>query len=435
MDVEKDVIDHLDGTLRYYLSGAIFTPKHVVIVKIKDELKFKESFDKFNDNAKNLAEQRGFEFSVKERKGIEVYGVNNQGASGFWAVHKGELYFSTNSRAISTHIRKAASSGKSSVIETELARKTLAVSKSLGLEGPIFLQHYDLDRVTETVVPLIQGAMAFLPPEFEDNFEFTANDFPPIESLLGLRSTHSMIFKSRNGYTGIARYDTPIPLEFSSIAGAGIAIGMLLPAVQQVREAARRTQSLNNQRQLVLAMHNYYSDNDSLPPAYTVDDDGNPLLSWRVAILPYLEQQDLYDQFHHDEPWDSEHNIQLLDQMPLLFKNPSTAGQPGWTDYVAPINDDSVLVPGAGIDFDAVTDGTSATVMLMEVGASQQVPWTSPQDIEIETLESLDEIDNGHPGTVLIAMADGSVRAISKFGYSLDQLIQATRKSDGEGLE
>ena len=176
-----------------------------------------------------------------------------------------------------------------------------------------------------------------------------------------------MIFKSRNGYTGIARYDTPIPLEFSSIAGAGIAIGMLLPAVQQVREAARRTQSLNNQRQLVLAMHNYYSDNDSLPPAYTVDDDGNPLLSWRVAILPYLEQQDLYDQFHHDEPWDSEHNIQLLDQMPLLFKNPSTAGQPGWTDYVAPINDDSVLVPGAGIDFDAVTDGTSATVMLLSL--------------------------------------------------------------------
>ena len=219
------------------------------------------------------------------------------------------------------------------------------------------------------------------------------------------------------------------------MAVAGIGVGMLLPAVQQVREAARRTTSLNNQRQLALALHNYHAANDSFPPAYTVDDDGNPLLSWRVAILPYIDQQDLYDQFHHDEPWDSEHNIQLLDQMPLVLKNPSTAGQPGSTDYVAPMSDDSVLVPGEGTGFEPITDGTANTILLMEVGASQQVPWTSPQDIEIETLESLDQLDNGHPGTVLVAMADGSVRTISKFGLSIDQLIQAAKKSDGGGFE
>ena len=146
-----------------------------------------------------------------------------------------------------------------------------------------------------------------------------------------------------------------------------------------------------------------------------------------------MEQQDLYDQFHHDEPWDSEHNIQLLDKMPEYLKNPSIDGQPGWTDYVAPMSDDSVLVPEAGTDFDAITDGTSNTIVLMEVGASQQVPWTAPQDFEIEKLESLD-LDNGHPGTVTCAMADGSVQAFSK-NSSVESFIKACKKSDGSGID
>ena len=434
MDLEKDFIDHLEGTMRYSLSGVVTSPRQIAIIRIKDELKFKESLEKFHDQLNDAAARRGFEFYEKESKGITVYGVKNSGTDGFWAVHQGELYVSNNSRAIGSHIRKAASASRASVLSTEFGKQILSDVKSMGFDGPIFLQHYDIDQITETVVPLMQGAMAFLPPEFQDNFDFGANDFPPIESLLGLRSTHSMIFKSPNGYTGISRYDTPIPLEFSTMAVAGIGVGMLLPAVQHVREAARRTTSLNNQRQLALALHNYHAANDSFPPAYTVDDDGNPLLSWRVAILPYIDQQDLYDQFHHDEPWDSEHNIQLLDQMPLVLKNPSTAGQPGSTDYVAPMSDDSVLVPGEGTGFEPITDGTANTILLMEVGASQQVPWTSPQDIEIETLESLDQLDNGHPGTVLVAMADGSVRTISKFGLSIEQLIQAAKKSDGGGF-
>ena len=315
---------------------------------------------------------------------------------------------------------------------TELAKKILSDSATRGLDGPIMMQHNDLDQITETVAPLLQGAMAFLPPEVAVNFDFNASDFPPIESLLGLRPTNSMVFKSENGYTGISRYDTPVPFELSTVAFSGVAVGMMLPAVQATREAARRTQSMNNQRQVALALLNYESANGEFPPAYTVDADGNPLLSWRVAILPYLEEQELYDSFNHDEPWDSEHNIKLLERMPLTLKNPSTGGEPGWTDYVTPLSDDSILTPGVGAGFADITDGSSNTIMVMEVGQSQQVPWTSPRDIEIDTLESLD-LDNGHPGTVLVTMADGSTHAISKL-IEAEKFIGSTKKSDGVGL-
>src|SRR3954471_10743597 len=84
------------------------------------------------------------------------------------------------------------------------------------------------------------------------------------------------------------------------IAIIAVLIGLLLPAVQAAREAARRSQCVNNEKQIGLAMHNYHSALNQFPPGAIVGKDGKPLLSWRVAILPYVEQGDLYNQFHLD---------------------------------------------------------------------------------------------------------------------------------------
>ena len=397
LDLQEDIVDHLEGTIRYYNTGVVINPKQIAIIRIKDEIKFRDAFGRINDALYLLAENRGLEFVEQEKKGMKLYGIKNFGISGYWGIHEGELYISTNSRAIGSHIRKATKVGSTSLMDSDFCEKLLTDSKGMGLEGPIMVQYYDLDQVTEVVVPLIQGAFAFMPPEARDSIDFGPDDFPPIESLLGLRSASSMMFKSPTGYTGISRYDTPIGIDFTSIGASGVAVGMLLPAVQQVREAARRTSSMNNQRQLVLALLNYESVNGKFPPAYTVDAAGNPLLSWRVQILPFLEQQELYDQFHHDEPWDSDHNMALLDRMPVLFTNPSSPYRNGWTDYVAPITEDSILTSGVGNKLANVTDGLSNTIIVMEIGNDQKVPWTSPQDIDVESLASL-ELDNGHPG-------------------------------------
>ncbi len=78
-----------------------------------------------------------------------------------------------------------------------------------------------------------------------------------------------------------------------------------MPAVFASRSAAHRAQCTNNLKQIALAYHNVHSATNTFPPPAIADKDGKPLLSWRVAILPYVEQQELYNKFKLDEPWDS----------------------------------------------------------------------------------------------------------------------------------
>ena len=108
----------------------------------------------------------------------------------------------------------------------------------------------------------------------------------------------------------------------ANIATAGILVGLLLPAVQSARGAARRMTASNNLKQVMLGLHNYHDAYKRLPPSAITDDNGKPLLSWRVAVLPFVEEQALYEKFHLDEPWDSEHNLPLSKELPAAYDLP-----------------------------------------------------------------------------------------------------------------
>jgi len=106
-----------------------------------------------------------------------------------------------------------------------------------------------------------------------------------------------------------------------TIAGVLLII-LLMPRVARVRDAQPLMSCRNNLHQLALAMHNYASTDDRLPPAMVRDKNGKPLCSWRVLLLPYLEEEALYKQFKLDEPWDSPNNIKLLNRMPKILSEP-----------------------------------------------------------------------------------------------------------------
>ena len=192
----------------------------------------------------------------------------------------------------------------------------------------------------------------------------------------------------------------------------GVLVALLLPAVQSAREAARRTQSMNNLRQLALAMHNYHSAMNEFPARYSVDDDGKPLLSWRVHVLPFLEEQELYEQFHLDEPWDSEHNIQLADKMPAVFSNPNLIPS-NRTNYLAIAAEDGVMTGAKAVDIQSILDGTANTVMFVEADENQSVIWTQPEDLEFDADRPLKGLGTLRPGGFNSAFCDGSVRFIS----------------------
>jgi prepilin-type processing-associated H-X9-DG protein len=193
-----------------------------------------------------------------------------------------------------------------------------------------------------------------------------------------------------------------------------ITIALLLPAVQAAREAARRAQCTNNLKQIALAMHNFHNTYDMFPPAAITDKQGRALLSWRVAILPYLgaEEAKLYQQFHLDEPWDSPNNRPLAAQMPAVFACPDEPRDGrGMTVYQVVVGPATIFTgKRKGVKLQDVVDGTSNTVLVTE--ADQPVPWTAPQDIPYDPNVSMLGMGSRHPGGFNLSMADGSVRFV-----------------------
>jgi prepilin-type processing-associated H-X9-DG protein len=195
--------------------------------------------------------------------------------------------------------------------------------------------------------------------------------------------------------------------------GPAILLGLLLPAVQKVREAANRAQSQNNLKQIALAMHNYNSTHGSFPPAVVCSRDGKPLYSWRVLLLPYLGNNALYKQFRLDEPWDSANNKSWLDQMPPVYRHPAeAAGDNSSTVYQAIVGKDAAFEGTQGMRLTDFTNGTANTILVAE--AAVAVPWTKPDDLSYAPDRPLPRFSEHLGGGFNALFADGSVRTIQK---------------------
>jgi prepilin-type processing-associated H-X9-DG protein len=202
-------------------------------------------------------------------------------------------------------------------------------------------------------------------------------------------------------------------------ADARVAAGLIDSTLRPAREAALRSRCVNNEKQIALAMHNYISAHKlEFPPAYTADKAGKPLLSWRVLILPYLEQEALFKEFHLDEPWDSPHNRALVAKMPQVFRCPlgsaEVAGE-GKTRYLTPRGPNTVFRGAEPVKINEITDGTSNTIIVVDVGDERAVTWTKPEDWEIgpDPKAASGGIFSAHGGRTArgtnAAYADGSV--------------------------
>jgi hypothetical protein len=232
----------------------------------------------------------------------------------------------------------------------------------------------------------------------------------------------------------------------SSLCTLPIMVALLLPAVQAAREAARRVSSSNNLKMIGLAVHNYHAIYKSMPPS-GVEYSPNPAvphreqLSWRVRLLPYLDQQPLYDEFNFNEPWDSPHNQQLISSMPAIFRSPNypnttdgktvylgivyprdgfaTPPSPEMATYATGTIFDS-LGPGGRrvqpgfprIRFSSVIDGTSNTIMIVEANVEEAVTWTAPEDLVLDLNDPLRGLGDMRPHGFLVGVADGSVRFV-----------------------
>jgi len=288
--------------------------------------------------------------------------------------------------------------------------------------GTCFLSFQDVREHFVMFYPLLQYAAQLAARQLQrQGIDVDTTKLPSIPAVAPhLLPTITATYACDDGFETYTHSTFP---SANLSASAPVMVALLLPAVQSAREAARRAQSMNNMKQLGLAVHNYHDTFKGMPAAYSATQDGRPLLSWRVHILPYLDQQPLYEQFHFDEPWDSEHNRGLIEKMPAVYRSPRSKAEAGKTVYLANAGRDGVFVATkdkakgikfpVGIRLHDVSDGASNTIMLVKASDSAAVIWTKPDDFELNENNPLQGLIGARSGFFLATLCDGAVRAVS----------------------
>jgi len=211
---------------------------------------------------------------------------------------------------------------------------------------------------------------------------------------------------------------------------APIAVALLLPAVQGARDAAQRSEDMNSLKMIGLAMHNYHEVYGRFPARANYDADGRPLLSWRVHLLPFLEQNSLYEQFHLNEPWDSEHNLPLAEQMPAVFRSQQFSDATR-TVFLTLDGVGTAMESTEGRKLAEFTDGLSNTLLVVEANAENAVTWTKPEDLPFDPTTPGNGVgairDNGFLGL----LSDGAVRLIPA-DLPADTLRNLMQRNDGQ---
>ena len=227
-----------------------------------------------------------------------------------------------------------------------------------------------------------------------------------------------------------------VTLSFSKLLQNSERLGQALrPELSKIREAARQTQMMNNLRQVTLAMHNYESAYKSFPARANFDANGKALLSWRVHILPFIGENELYQQFKLDEPWDSEHNRKLVPRMPRVYQDTMGGGDTnnrlGKTVVQVPVGAGSIFSSDTPVKFRDMKDGSSNTILLVEVAQNKAVEWTRPMDWKVNPASPTDGLFSEGEATTAAALADSSVQRVSRKVDSKN-LLKAITMDGGE---
>ena len=213
--------------------------------------------------------------------------------------------------------------------------------------------------------------------------------------------------------------------------------GVLLPALSDGRGVAHRMVCASKAKHIALALHIYHDQYKEFPPAHIDDADGKPMHSWRVLILPFLEQGNLYAKYRFDEPWDGPNNRQLLESIPPMYSCPAQTNSP-YTDYVAVVGPDTVWPGATSRKLTDIADPQDQTLLFVE-SAEPRILWMEPRDLAYEEavnyLSGVTEMarhdahwrmgyfDEQFVGR-RIAMADGSVQFVG--GLRARLLVQTS---------
>lgn len=393
--------------------GPVPVPRVLAVVKLRDAKRFAATHEKLLALAESALADRPAGSGKIERRQLgdrEIFTLQ-PGQPGVpvmpsWCVADDELVLAMAPQALQAYFDRGSDAGS-------LADVPVVAELLKSKNPPFALAYQDTPQMVRTAYPALPMALGLASGQLkEQGIEIDPTMLPQLDTLLKhLRPCVTSASWSEAGLQAMSTQTVPGENISSSTP---VAIALLLPAVQAAREAARRAQSVNNLKMIGLALHNHHEAKRSLPPGYTTTKDGKPGLSWRVHLLPYLEEQALYQEFHLDEPWDSEHNRKLIERIPAVYVSPNYAGPRGKTNYLGIGGEKGLLGGAKAFRFPDVSDGTSNTIMAVEANNASAVEWTKPDPFVPDPDQPTSGLTGLRPGGFNALFADGSVRFLSE---------------------
>lgn len=351
-----------------------------------------------------------------------------------WCLADDRLVFGPSPQAVRTIIDLDADT--ETLLSNELVAQALEAD-----HAPHGLIYMEPDEIVQSFTPYMHLLMLWtqeMDGRFgEESLSFSWADLPSSYALAQHWTPDVGTMRVEGGKLIIESHET-VPGVQAATAIALVSAGAMALEVNDVTimsifspAYAHEQESIINLKMMGLAMHNFHDVYTRLPASAGKDDEGNELLSWRVQILPFVDEQDLYDQFHHNEPWDSEHNIKLVEKMPDVFKAPGSELEPGKTVYLTVRTESSIFPGEKGIRFADITDGLSNTIMVVEANESAAVTWTKPDDLQADPMKPTKQLVGLRKGGFLVVLGDG---AVYKLPDSLDaaEINRWIGRNDGE---
>ncbi len=457
-----DLLDPLGDTFAGFVDPAAsgLVPAGALLVDVDDSKKLGVALQKLEEILTKVAGENA-KFRTKDVGGRTIHTVQFAGPVAFfspsWVLDQGWLVIGSTPQTVEAQLKRMDGKLPHWEASPEIAAGLQQLPEkfsSFGYSDPRSGLR-SLINLAPTGISLAELGIAEWrkerqragkPVDESAEFPISGDDIPPSEEITGPLFPNLSVgtfddagirWYTRNSLPGI-----PIP----GLGGGGgvesagtvaVLVALLLPAVQQAREAARRTKSKNNLRQMALALHNFHDANSQLPTGTIPNPKLKPdeRLSWMVEILPYIEQEALNKLIDRKQGWNDKGHEVIKRTVVSLFQNPAQSfvppqDAPGVTHYVGiagigkdaptlPITDDKVGMFGYDrvTRFRDVSDGLSNTMMITD--ASKDFgPWAQGGKSTLRSLTTKpyingpDGIGSPHVGIIQVLMGDGSVRAI-----------------------
>lgn len=275
--------------------------------------------------------------------------------------------------------------------------------------------------------------------------EGEAGEFRPAGQIPGLlpaetvSSGGSDFEQTSSASASPKKNNTTLILVLAILGGGGILailvlVALLLPAVEQAREAARRSASKNNLKMIGLAMHNYHDTFRVFTPGGTTNVEGKPNHSWQTFILPFMDQAPLYNRIDMDQPWTTPENRKHFTQVIPDYLHPSVEEtvSPDGLALSHYIGNELLLETNGNTRFRDITDGASTTIMAIESGEGFK-PWGDPTNIDHPANVMREGRKTSMVGGNHVLLSDGAVRFVSE-NIDPDVLKAMSTPNGGEAI-